>query len=134
MAAEANNLEVVRDYLKALESGEAGESLARFFAEDAVQVEFPNKLNPKGQKSDLARIIERSVQGQNLLSAQSYKINTEIARENRVAVEASWSGTLAISVGSLEAGSEMRASFAMFFELENGKILRQHNYDCFEEW
>lgn len=26
----------------------------------------------------------------------------------------------------------IKANFAMFFELKNGKIWRQRNYDCFE--
>lgn len=134
MGIEERNLKVLRDYLNALETGQAGEALAQFFAEDAMQVEFPNKLNPGGQKSDLASIIERSIQGQKLLSAQSFKINTEIAQGNRVAIEASWTGTLAIPAGALKAGSKMTAAFAMFFEFRDGLILKQHNYDCFEEW
>lgn len=134
MDTENNNLKIIRSYLAALESGQVGEDLAHLFVEDAMQVEFPNKLNPNGQKSDLNSILERSVQGQKLLLAQSYKINTEIAQRNRVAVEANWTGTLAIPFGTLEAGSKLRASFAMFFEFKNGLIFKQHNYDCFEEW
>src|SRR5690606_11739852 len=129
-----NNIKLVRSYLLALELGQVGEALAQFFVKDAMQVEFPNKLNPNGQKSDLASIVERSIHGKKLLSSQSYKINTEIAQGNRVAVEASWTGILAIPIGALEAGSKMDASFAMFFELKDGLIFKQHNYDCFEEW
>lgn len=134
MDVESSNREVVRSYLEALGSGQVGEDLAPFFSDDVLQVEFPNKLNPTGQESDLAGLMERSVQGQNLLSAQRYVINNEVAQGNRVAVEATWTGTLAVPIGTLEAGSEMRASFAMFFELKNGRIAKQHNYDCFDEW
>lgn len=131
---DQKNLLVVREYLTALQQGEVGEALARFFVEDAIQVEFPNKLNPNGQQSDLESIMSRSVQGQKVLSSQNYEILNELTQDDRVAVEAKWTGTLAIPLGTLEVGSKMRANFAMFFECRNGRILRQHNYDCFEPW
>lgn len=128
------NILLIRSYLAALQAGEAGESLSRFFTPDAVQREFPNRLNPRGQESDLRALIARSEQGRHLLSSQKYVILSETAQGDRVAVEASWTGTLAIPVGSLAAGAEMRAHFAMFFECHEGRIRRQRNYDCFEQW
>jgi ketosteroid isomerase-like protein len=128
------NVQLVRDYLSALQAGEVGDALARFFAADAVQVELPNPLNPTGQISDLSSILTRSVQGQRILSSQRFDILNEIALGERVAVEARWVGVLAVSVGSLAVGSEMRAHFAMFFECQGGHIRRQRNYDCFEPW
>ena len=132
--AEQANLTLVRAYLAALERGEAGEALARFFAADATQVEFPNRLNPHGQQSDLAALLARSVQGQRVLASQRYEILGELACGERVAVEARWAGTLAVPLGTLAAGDEMRAHFAMFFTCREGRLVRQHNYDCFEPW
>ena len=131
---EAQNLQHIRNYLRALENGEVGERLAPFFTENAMQVEFPNRLNPNGQKSDLANVLERSIQGQGMLSSQRYEVLTEVAQGNRVAVEANWVGVLAIPLGGLPAGFEMKAHFAMFFEMHEGRITSQHNYDCFEPW
>ncbi|MBV9480089.1 MAG: hypothetical protein JO249_04970 [Acidobacteria bacterium] len=51
-----------------------------------------------------------------------------------VALEVLWVGKLAVSFGTLAAGSEMRAHSAMFFEFKEGKIVSQRNYDCFESW
>jgi ketosteroid isomerase-like protein len=132
--AETANLALVRDYLAALEAGEAGPPLARFFTANAVQVEFPNRLNPHGGRSDLATMLERSLQGKQLLQSQEYRVRSAIAHADRVAVEADWTGTLAIPAAGLPAGGVMRAHFAMFFECVEGKIHRQHNYDCFEPW
>lgn len=129
-----SNLTLVREYLNALQGGEVGVALKRFFTDDAVQVEFPNRLNPAGQRSDLAAILARSIQGQKVLSSQRYEIVSELASGERVAVEARWSGKLAITLGALAEGSEMRAQFALFFECRDGRIARQHNYDCFEPW
>ena len=133
-ASDAANLALVRAYLSAIEGGEAGAALARFFTPDAVQEEFPNRLNPNGGRSDLATMLERSERGKQLLESQRYVVGSAIARDSAVAVEAEWSGTLAVPVGTIPAGGSMRARFAMFFELADGKIRRQRNYDCFEPW
>lgn len=129
---EQANLATVRMYLAALQSGEAGESLSRFFAEDVWLVELPNKLNPAGRECDLPAMLKRSEEGQTVLREQRYEIVSEIARGSRVAVEARWFGVLAIPMATLPAGAEMKAHFAMFLELSDGKITLQRNYDCFE--
>lgn len=131
---EQENLDIVRKYLAALESGLAGDALAPFFSEVVLQVEFPNRLNPNGQESDFGSVLERSIQGKKILTSQKYDILNELAQGDRVAVEANWTGTLAVPLGELTEGFEMKAHFAMFFELRKGRIVRQHNYDCFEPW
>jgi ketosteroid isomerase-like protein len=131
---ESANLATVRSYLVALESGAVGEALARFFTEGAMQIELPNKLNPNGGQSDLPTLLRRAEQGQKLLQRQSYDVLSEMARGPRVAVEALWSAVLAVPLGTLPAGATMRAHFAMFFELADGRISSQRNYDCFEPW
>jgi len=127
-------VEFIRDYLQDLAAGATGERLAAYFTPDALQIEFPNRLNPNGGRSDLPTLLVRAEQGQKVLRRQSYDVTSILARGNQVAVEALWVGVLEIPLGSLEAGAEMRAHFAMFFELENGKIRRQRNYDCFQPW
>jgi ketosteroid isomerase-like protein len=129
-----SNAQLVRDYLAALQSGDVGQSLARFFTSDATQVELPNRLNPSGQTSDLSSLMARSTQGQSVLSSQRYDVVSLIAQGESVAVEAQWVGVLAVRLGALGVGSEMRAHFAMFFECRDGRIYRQRNYDCFEPW
>jgi len=129
---EAANLSTIRTYLEALQSGAAGEALARFFTPDAQQVELPNRLNPSGGVSDLRTILARSEQGRKLLRSQRYELRSEIAQGNRAAVEAIWTGVLALPLGSLPAGASMKAHFAMFFAFKDGRISLQRNYDCFE--
>ena len=131
---EQENIETVRAYLSALASGAVGDDLARFFTSTAEQVELPNKLNPKGGKSDLASMLARAEQGRHLLGAQTYDIRSMVVRDELLAVEAEWSGTLAVPFGDLAPGFVMKAHFAMFFEFRNGRIRRQRNYDCFEPW
>lgn len=47
-------------------------------------------------------------------------------------IEAIWRGTLAIPLMGKEAGAEMTAFFAQFYQFKDGKIIHQRNYDCFE--
>ena len=126
---ESANLRLVEAYLAALEAGAIGDDLARFFTPDAVQEEMPNRLNPTGQRSDLATLLERAEMGRHLLAGQRYAIRSALALDDRVAVEADWSATLAVPLGTLPAGASMTARFAMFFELDGGRIRRQRNYD-----
>ena len=133
-AIEAANLALLRSYLAALEAGAVGADLARFFTADAEQVELPNRLNPSGGRSDLATMLARAEQGRKLLTVQRYVVHRAVAHGSTVAVEAEWTGVLAVALGSLPPGAEMRAHFAMFFDIENGRIRTQRNYDCFEPW
>jgi len=128
------NLDLIRLYLKDLALGVTGDGLAAYFTADAIQIEYPNLLNPNGGRSNLATLLKRAEQGQRVLRRQSYQVTSELAQGKHVAVEALWIGELAIQLGSLKPGDEMKAHFAMFFELEGGKIRSQRNYDCFQPW
>ena len=131
---EAENIAIVRRYLAALEEGQTGEMLARFFNLDVVQTELPNRLNPNGARSNLSELLNRAEQGRKVLREQHFQILSEIAQGDRVAVEADWRGVLAVPLGSLQPGATIEASFAMFFELHSGRIGSQRNYDCFMAW
>jgi ketosteroid isomerase-like protein len=51
-----------------------------------------------------------------------------------VVLEVEWTGTLSVPLGSLPAGGQMRARFAVFLDFRDGKIAQQRNYDCFQPW
>jgi ketosteroid isomerase-like protein len=127
-------LERAKSYLAALEHGLTGEALAAFFTPDVVQEEFPNRLVPTGARRDLAALLEGAVRGQQVMRAQQYQILDTLVAGDRVALEVQWSGTLAVPLGSLAAGDQMRARFAVFLTFRDGKIAEQRNYDCFEPW
>jgi ketosteroid isomerase-like protein len=127
-----SNEAVAREYLAALERGDAGEQLRRFFTADFEQIEYPNALNPKGQRSDLTNALERSEKGKQILRSQRFQVQRVVASGDAVALEVEWIGVLAIHIGALASGQEMRANFAMFMEFRDGRISRQRNYDCFQ--
>jgi ketosteroid isomerase-like protein len=106
----------------------------RFFADDVVQIEFPNRLLPNGATRDLAALRDAAERGRKVMSAQRFEVVNAIASGDQVAVEALWTGTLAVPLGSIPVGGQMRARFAIFLTYRDGKIVRQHNYDCFDPW
>jgi ketosteroid isomerase-like protein len=130
----ADVLELARRYLQALEGGATGAALAAFFAPDVVHEEFPNRLNPHGKRADLAALRAAAERGRQLMAAQRYEVLGAVADGDRVALEIRWTGTLAVPVGPLPAGGEMRARCAVFLEFRDGLIVRQRNYDCFDPW
>jgi ketosteroid isomerase-like protein len=129
-----DNLTIARRYLDALETAVGGESLAEFFTKDVVQEEFPNRLSPIGSHRDLAGILEAAKKGKRVMRAQKFEILNSISDGDVIAMEVFWSGYLAVAVDTLPANSEMRAHFSMWLEFRDGKICRQHNYDCFDPW
>ena len=128
------NLERVRRYFSALESGAVGDVLAAFFSPDVVQEEFPNRLVPSGARRNLVALLDGAIKGQRVMRRQRYEILNAIEGPATVVLEVQWTGTLDVPLGSLPVGGEMRARFAVFIELRDGKIIRQRNYDCFDPW
>lgn len=128
------NVQFAYQYLEALERGAVGDELASFFTEDTIQEEFPNRLVPSGARRGLAELLEGAERGQGVMEAQRFEVLNTLENGNTVALEVQWSGTLAIPLGTLSPGDQMRARFAVFLELRDGKIARQRNYDCFDPW
>ena len=129
-APAADLVALTRRYLDAIEA-DGGDPLA-FYDPAVVQVEHPNRFLPGGATRDLAAIREAAERGRRVLTGQRYEVRSAVASGDRVALEVLWTGTLAVPVGTIPAGGEMRAHFAMFLEFRDGLIVRQHNYDCFE--
>jgi ketosteroid isomerase-like protein len=134
MDEPVGNLEIARRRLQALERGGTGAALREFLAPDVVLEEFPNLLTPLGKRRDLTAAQEAAERGKKVMSRQMYKIKQEIADRDRLGLEVEWVGTLAVPFGSIPAGGQMKAFFAVFLEFREGKIIRQRNYDCFEAW
>lgn len=129
-----DNLETARRYLEALETGAHGDALADFFTKDVVQEEFPNRLSPIGVHRNLNAILDAARKGRQAIRAQKFEIMNSIGDGDRVALEVFWSGFLAVPVDTLPADAQIRAHFSMWLEFKDGKINRQHNYDCFDPW
>jgi ketosteroid isomerase-like protein len=133
MATEQHDiLEITRNYLKDIEEGKTADELAIYYSELVEQVEYPNLFLPNGAKRNLNDLKEAFLRGKEVLTSQFYDVQKSYVIENTVILETTWIAELAVQVGQIPAGGQMKAYFAQFIEFENGKIVRQRTYDCFE--
>lgn len=131
MTTHSDLRSTIRRYLDAIESNDL-EGIMNCFVPEVIQQEFPNRLVPNGATRDLAAIKESALRGSKVVSHQRYEILNVIESGDQVALEVSWVATLSVPVGNIPAGGQMRARFAIFLQFRDGKIIRQHNYDCFD--
>lgn len=127
-----NNLTFVNRYLQAISAKVPLEDLLSFFSPDAVVEELPNRLKPNGYRSGVTEMKSAYERGRQIMAWQRYDVRSALAEGDVVAIELVWTGQLAVAVGHLQPGAEMRAQCAMFFKFRDGKILSQRNYDCYD--
>jgi uncharacterized protein YceH (UPF0502 family) len=128
----APNTDTAKAYLAAIGNGESFDALSRFFAEDVVQHEYPNQLVKAGATRTLPELREAAERGKNVMAAQRYVVRNAIEAGDWVALEVTWTASLKVAVGSVPVGGEMRANFGVFLQFRDGRIVKQHNYDCFD--
>jgi ketosteroid isomerase-like protein len=126
------NEQLIRDLYVAVERDEMADDPMSYWHADAEQVEYPSLLRPGGHTRDLAGIVAGAQAGRALIREQHYDIHTVIEQDDRLAVQFTWRGTLAIDAAGMIAGSELVAHIAAFYEMRDGRILRQSSYDCYE--
>ncbi|MBS0421066.1 MAG: nuclear transport factor 2 family protein [Proteobacteria bacterium] len=124
-------LEIVKAHLRAIETGDT-ETVINAFAAGAIQTEWPNRLESKGDQRSIERMAVDFERGKKILAAQSYEILHHAEAGDYLIMEVLWRGELAVEIGSLPVGAQMVAHCAIAFEFKNGKITAQRNYDCFE--
>lgn len=129
---EHPNVRTAVQYHKAVSRFAPDEELAAFHHPDAVHTQLPNVLFPDGTTRELPDVVAAYRQGRQLLAGQEFDVISAVAADDRVALEITWSGTLAVPLGELPAGHVLRAHIAAFLEFRDGKIIAQRNYDCYE--
>ena len=73
MSKEDDRLKAAKALLRAIEQGDRA-ALLEAYAENAVQVEHPNKLKPKGDRRAPARMAEDLARGKRLLRSERYDV------------------------------------------------------------
>jgi hypothetical protein len=126
-------LSLAKQHLQDIADGKSGEELiAQYFLKEASLKELPNKLNVNGSTSDYNELIERSKKGKHIVMQQSFSVLHEHLAGNVVILEVLWKGVFTIPIGNTKPGGDITAHCALVMEFENGKIIKQRNYDCFE--
>jgi ketosteroid isomerase-like protein len=123
--------DVIENYLRAIESHDL-DRVAGCLHDEVEVLEHPNKISPAGKRYDKAAIRAAGERGKALLASERYELRSMIVEGERAAALTIWSGTLAIDAGPLPKGHVMRAQICSIFEVRDGKIWRQEQYDCFE--
>lgn len=122
----------VIDFLRMVENRQSADALSEFYHADAEQIEFPNAITKVTAIRALEDLKAASDRGKHVISKEEYEVMNIISIAETVILECIWKGTLAVPIGKLVAGDQMKAYFAQFFEFKEDKIFRQRNYDCFE--
>ena len=131
------NEALVLNFLKKLETRKSSAELKAFYHEEIEQIEYPNAILKEKASRNLSEIMAASERWQKVITKEAYEVLEMYSIRDTVIIEALWQGTLAIPIGKLKAGDKMKANFAQFYQIKEGKIYKQKNYDCFEsfiEW
>jgi ketosteroid isomerase-like protein len=126
------NLQLVLDYLRAIEQDADQTRLAAFFSPALVQRELPNRLVEHGALRGLEQVLAGSLKGRAVVQNQRYAVKNALVDGERIALELTWTAELRVALGNLKVGETMTAHCGFFFRIEAGRIAEQHNYDCFE--
>ncbi|MGW4397771.1 nuclear transport factor 2 family protein [Amycolatopsis nivea] len=118
--------------LRAIEAGQCGEDLRKFFAPAASTVEHPNRLNPEGARATLAQMLAASEVGAGLMSSQRYDVRSAAAVGDTAVLRLTWSGVIARDAGPFRRGYELVAHIAQFVETADGLITSIETFDCYE--
>ncbi len=130
MSEELNK--IAEQFIKTLQNRNTAEELIKFYHKDIEQIEFPNTLTKNKVIRNLEDLKLASERGKKVLQKEEYEIIKSYTFENTVIIEALWTGTLEVPIGSIPEGGQMKAYFAQFYEFKDNKIIKQRNYDCFE--
>jgi hypothetical protein len=123
---------IALNFIKTLQHRTSADELLQFFHPDIEHIEFPNAVTKNTKVSCLSDMMAASERGKKVLQKEEYEVLRSFTLDNTVIIEATWTGTLAIPLGNIPVGGEMKAHFAQFYEFKDGKIFKQRNYDCFE--
>ena len=133
MSKEDDRLKAARMLLGAIERGDQA-ALINAYAENAVQVEHPNRLKPKGDRRSRAKMAEDLVRGKKLLRSERYDVLEAVVMGDLVALQVKWTGVVDVAVGALQPGDSMICESGIFLRFQADKIVEQHNHDCFEDF
>src|ERR1700755_3320704 len=101
MASEDDRVRAAQALFAAIERGDKA-ALLGFYAENAVQVEHPNRLKPKGDRRAPAKMAEDLGRGKQILREEHYEVLEATASGDNVALQVKWTGVVAVPVGALQ--------------------------------
>lgn len=130
---EDDRVKAARRMLAAIETGDEA-MLRDLYAQDAVQVEHPNRLKSKGDRRQIDKMMADLKRGKALLRSEHYDVLEATSAGDVVALQVRWTGVVNVPVGALQPGDSMICESGIFLRFQGDRIIEQHNYDCFEDF
>lgn len=129
---EAANLSTALRYIELLEAFAQPKEFTTILSPNIQHEEFPNLLLKNGSKRDYNAMINGPQQGRKILRENRYEVTNAFASGDWVTLEIVWTGILAIQLGAMAPGHELKAYIATILQFQEGLIVTQHQYDCYE--
>jgi ketosteroid isomerase-like protein len=123
---------VERYYAVVADLDASAEELGALLHPDVRVVEHPNAITPRGAQRDREEVLAGYAAGKGLLSEQVFDVHELLVCGDRVAVRATWRGTIARDAGPLRAGDALEAYIASFITVQDGLIRDHETFDCYE--
>jgi ketosteroid isomerase-like protein len=124
---------VVRRYFEIVaDLGSSADDLLAVLHPTVRITEHPNMITPRGAVRDRDAVVAGFLAGKRLLAAQTFDLHEVLVAGNRVAVRATWRGTIAHGTQSVPAGTELVAHIAAMLTAEDGSIREHETFDCYE--
>jgi ketosteroid isomerase-like protein len=124
---------VVEQYYAAVGDRDgSAEALRALLHPDVRIVEHPNAINPKGTVRNRDAAVAGYLAGKERLIEQTFDVDELLVSCSRVAVRATWQGTLARDMGPFPAGTAMKAHIAGLLTVVDGQIREHKTFDCYE--
>ncbi len=119
------DMDAITSLHRALEAGQSGDELRRFFTADAVTVEHPNLIKPTGSRATVDEMLAASVKGAGMLSSQKYDVHSALCSGDTAILRLTWTGVL-------RTGDQLVAHIAQFIDTRDGLISSIETFDCYE--
>ena len=129
---EQANLAAALRYIKLVERFAQPAEFEEVLHPDIKHEEYPNLLMPNGSKRNFTTMSAGPQQGRKILASNHYEITNAFSSGEWVTLEIIWTGVLAIPLGNTPAGTELKAYIATILQFQDGLIITQHQYDCYE--
>lgn len=123
----------VERWITAFNDGWPSDELLDEVLHDEVEfLERPNVFNPTGTTRDRDAMLHGIKLGQEILESQAYEPISHVVEGDMVVSRMRWTGTLSTDAGPFKAGSRLTAWSVAHFTLNDGRITRIIQHDCYE--
>jgi ketosteroid isomerase-like protein len=124
---------VVRQYFSVVaDLGSSPDALLDVLDRAVRITEHPNAISPRGAVRDRDAAVAGFLAGKALMESQTFDVHEVLVSGDRVAVRATWRGTLGQGIDGLASGAELVAHIAAWLTVVDGRVLEHETFDCYE--